>query len=174
MKIKPDKKRKNFSKVGALAATALISLTAVPQRAHAQLTILVDGTVNLNFGTVTVAPALAGTVVIDTAGGRSVTGGVTPIAGAGLETNAVLSITGSTGLPIDLTIPLAAYTVSNGGGQTMTVDSFNLVLPAGGATQTVTLATNTELFPIGATLRVSAGQAAGTYIGDFTVNANYQ
>lgn len=161
--------KKNLGKLGLVGA--LVPLTLSPKSAHAMITIVVTASVELNFGTIDVAGA--GTVVMNTADGRSVTGGVTAIGGAGLESSGVLSVSGSTGLAIVLSMSAAAFSVSNGGGDTMSVNNFNLVTNANGPTRTVTMTTNPTLYPFGATLNVGGGQAAGTYTGTFTVNANY-
>lgn len=78
----------------------------------------------------------------------------------------------STGLAIDLSMTATNYNITNGGGDSMNVNNFDL--NGGGPTTTITLTVNPQNFPMGATLTVGAGQAAGTYIGTFAVNANYQ
>jgi len=165
-------KKFGFSKhLGVLAA--VIPLSVMPQSAKAALSIVVSGTVDLNFGTMTETGG-GGTMVVDTTGARTPTGAVTAVAGGGLASQGIFSVSGSTGLAIDVSMTAAAFTVSNGGGATMVVNNFNLVTNAGGATRTITLAANPSTFPLGATLNVGAGQAAGTYIGNYTINANYQ
>ena len=160
-----------FRKMSAFSI--MVPLSFIPQPATAQtLPLVVSAPVELNFGSVTAGGA--GTVVISTTGTRSVTGGVTAVNSGGLESNGVFSISGSTGFAIDLSITATSFTVSNGGGGVMNVDSFQMIAPAGGRTATVTLATNPETFPLGATLNVGAGQAEGTYIGDYMLSANYQ
>lgn len=156
-------------KLGLLAT--IIPLTLVSQKANAQLSIVISGTAALNFGAV--SENGAGTVIVTTAGGRSTTGGITAVTGAGTHSNGVVSLSGSTGLAIDVSMTAGAFTIVDG-GNTMVVNNFNLETVAGGATRTITLAANPTTFPIGATLNVGAGQPAGTYIGDYTINANYQ
>ena len=67
-----------------------------------------------------------------------------------------------------------------GGGATMAVDTWVI-----GSTPTAVLTTNPRVFtisssngifnfPIGATLRVAANQASGTYTGTFNLILNYQ
>jgi len=150
----------------------VLPFTLMAQPAKAMLTITVTATQDLNFGTLTATGA--GTARIDTAGGRTVTGGVTAIAGAGFETQSVIAITGSTGLPIDVSMTAPAFTVNNGAGDTMTVNSFQIETAAGGSAQTITLGATSSTFPIGGTLNVGASQAEGTYTGVFTFTANYQ
>lgn len=153
-------------------AVALVPLTVAPQAVNAQVSIIVSGTVDLNFGSVT-AGATGGTVTISTAGARTRTGSVTLLAGAGLESAGVLSISGSTGVLIDVSMTAGGFTVDDAGaGVPMTVNAFDI--DGGGATVSVTLSTNPATFPLGATLTVAAGQAAGVYSGAYTVNANYQ
>lgn len=179
-------KNKKGSVVKALmVGSALISLSAAgAQQAHAAtgtgamtaiiLTpIAVTAPTDLHFGSITVTAA-AGTVVIDTAGGRTVTGGVSEVVGTGSESEAVISVSAGTGINIVLSMAAASFTVTNGLLDTMAVDTFNIRTAAGGATQTVTLTASPGTFPIGGTLNVGAGQATGTYTGNFTVNANYQ
>ena len=158
-----------MSKYGLLAT--IIPLTLVSQKANAQLSIVISGTVALNFGAV--SETGAGTVVVTTAGARSTTGGVTAVAGAGAHSNGVVLLSGSTGLAIDVSMTAGAFTVADG-GNSMVVNNFNLETVAGGATRVITLAANSTTFPIGATLNVGASQPAGTYIGEYTINANYQ
>ena len=167
------KKYHNHLLKGAGLLATIIPLTLTPQPAKAQLTIFVSGTVDLNFGTMTETGA-GGTMVVNTAGARSPTGAVTAITGGGLESQAVLSISGSTGLAIDVSMTAPSFTVSNGLGNTMIVNNFNIETNGGGATRTLTLVANPSTFPLGATLNVAGGQAEGTYIGNYTINANYQ
>ena len=131
-----------------------------------------SATVDMNFGTVTTNGG-AGTIVVDTFGGRTVTGTLVPIGGAGLVSQGVFSISGSTGLAISMSMTNPTFTVNNGTGGVMNVNNFNMITNAGGSNTTITLATSTETFPLGATLNVSASQPEGTYIGNFTVSANY-
>lgn len=161
--------KRGMNKIGLMSV--LIPLSFLPNNASAMLTIAITASVELNFGTLDVAGA--GTAVMNTSNGRTVTGGVSAVTGAGLESSGVLSISGSTGLAIDLSMTSPAFSVTNG-GDSMSVNNFNLVTNAGGATQTVTLTSNPTNFPFGATLNVGSGQAAGAYTGNFTVNANYQ
>lgn len=151
----------------------LIPLTFWVQPAHAMLTITLTATQDLNFGTIT-AGGGAGTVRIDVAGARTVTGGVTEITGGGFQAQSIIAITGSTGVPIDVSMGAASYTVNNGAGDTMAVNTFQIETNGGGTAQTITLGATSSTFPVGATLNVGAGQAAGTYTGTFTINANYQ
>lgn len=148
----------------------LIPLTFMPRDAQAMITIVVTASVELNFGTIAVVSA--GTVTMNTANSRSVAGGVTAVGGAGLESSGVLSISGSTGLAIVLSMSSPSFNVSNGGDM-MVVNNFNLVTNGGGQTETVTLTSSPTTYSLGARLNVGAAQSAGTYTGSYTINANY-
>jgi hypothetical protein len=165
--------RHSLSNKKNICLTALVPLTVLPQHAHAALTIILSATQVLNFGTITESGA-GGTVTISTGGARSTTGSVSAITGSGLESNGIFTIAASTGVPIDLSVTAVGFTVSNGGGSNMLVNGINLVLPAGGTTETITLATSPDTFPVGATMNVSPSQAAGSYTGAMVLNANYQ
>ena len=162
---------KILRKLGLCAS--LVPLSFAPVEVNAQATIVVSGTVDLNFGIITTNGG-SGTVVIDTAGARTTTGTLVTVGGGGLVSQGIFSVSGSTGLAIDLSMTNSTFTVNNGGGGTMNVNGFNMITNAGGTNATITLATSTETYPLGATLNVNASQAAGTYIGSFTVSANYQ
>lgn len=164
--------------------TALVSLSCLPMQEANAFTgtasasaiiidpVVVTGNAPLHFGTLTYSAA--GTAVLDTASGRTVTGGVTAITGAGLEQSGVLLVTGASGLPIDLTIAAVA-TVDDGGGNSMTVNTFNLRTNAGGTQEVITLtAVGSDTVPFGGTLNVAGTEPAGTYTGTFSVIANYQ
>ena len=157
-----------FHKLGVL--TTVIPLSFVPCYAQAQ--IVVSGTVDIHFGSMTENGA-GGTMAIDIAGARTAGGGVTAVSGSGFEKNGVISVGGTTGVAIDLSITGAPFTVT-GPGAAMSVSGFNLVTNVGGSNQTITLTTNPSTYPVGATLTVGAGQVAGSYIGTYTVNATLQ
>ena len=156
-------------------AAALIPLTSLPQTAHAMVPIVVSATIDMNFGDITVDAGLGGTVVVPIVGARTRTGGVNLISGAGLETPASISISGSTGVLLDVTMVGAPFSVDDtaGVGAPMAVNAFDI--NGGGSTVgTITLAANPSTFPIGATLNVAAGQAGGVYTGTYSVMVNYQ
>jgi hypothetical protein len=166
-------KKKNRSVLKAVGTClTMVPLSVLPNIANAQATIIVSATEELNFGTITTGGA-GGTVVIATAGGRTTTGTVVGVGGAGLESPGIVTIAASTGLAIDLSMTAPSYVVSNG-TDTMIVNQFNLVTNGGGLNESVTLTTNPQSFNVGATLNVTASQAPGTYVGDYVISANYQ
>ena len=132
--------------------------------------IAIANTVDMNFGNVAAGAAL-GTVVLTPAGARSVTGGVTLPAIAGTVTAASFDVTGQANFTYAITLPAAATTIDDGGGNTMTVDTWT-----SSPTPTGTLsAGGTQTLTVGATLNVGATQVAGTYVSatPFTVTVNY-
>ena len=149
-------------------------LLLVPLSAFAQLPIVVSAPVEINFGELVVTAGAGGAATISPLGARTVSGGVSAISGAGLEVNGVLSVVASSGLAIELSLTNATFTVDDiaGVGAPMSVTSFDI--DGGGSAVTVTLTTLPQTFPIGATLNVAAGQQDGTYIGNYSVRANYQ
>lgn len=167
-------KKNNFLKNALLALTGLVPCALIPCSASAQLPIIIAATSELNFGTVAADGAAGGTVVISTAGARTRSGAVVLVGGAGLESAGVISVSGSTGVNITLSMTSTFFNVSNTTGAIMRVDTFNIANPAGGAVEVVTLPASPSTFPIGATLNVNAGQAPGTYLGDFIISAIYQ
>jgi len=162
---------KNKDKL-ALCLTALIPLTLSPREAGAQLSIVVSASVGLNFGTFTAGPA-GGTVVMTPSGARSVTGSVSLVGGAGLESPANFSVSGSTAVAMDVSVTSPAFPITNG-TDTMTVNAFNLVADGAGPANTITLAANPSTFALGATLNVNAGQGSGVYVGNYVLSVNYQ
>ena len=150
-----------------------IPLSLFSMQAMAQATIFVSGTQNLHFGSFASGPS-SGTITINPASGaRTSTGGVTLVSGSGLEANGVISLTGSTGLAITLSMAAGAFTISNG-ADNMNVSSFDFNTLGAGDNIVLTLATSTETISVGGTITVGANQAAGTYTGNYTVNAVYQ
>lgn len=142
-------------------------------QAMAQATIFVSGTQTLHFGSFAVGP-IGGTVTVNpTNGARTFTGGVTLVSGAGLERNGVISLSGSTSLAISLSMANSMFNISNG-ADNMVINDFRFNTPAGASSTVITLATSTQTIPLGGTINVSGNQAAGTYTGNYTVNANYQ
>ena len=153
-------------------ASALVVLTAGGGvMAQPLVTIIVSATLDLNFGTLS-AGAGGGTLTVPIAGARTSTGTVIPLAGAGLESPASISISASTGESVVVSMDMVTYSVDYpGAGSPMNVGAFDI--DGGGATATVTIATNPVTIPLGATLTVGAGQSEGIYSGSYVVNANY-
>jgi hypothetical protein len=133
-------------------STAYASTTAV-----LVTPISIAKTVDMHFGTVA-ASSTAGTVVLDYADGRSVTGGVSLPAGSVTQKTAVFTVTGEGTSGFSISIPSSAITLTGSVSGTMTVDNF--VCDAGAST---TLSGGTKVLKVKATLNVPANSVAGTY-----------
>lgn len=134
--------------------------------------LLLVETTAMNFGDVAGGTG-AGTVVLDLAGARTVTGDASTLA-SGAGSAGAFTIEGAAGLAFTLSVTGTA-TLSDGGGNTMTADTFT----ENGSAVTLTGTGSPDAFQIGATLNLGAGQAAGAYStanaggATFTVTANY-
>lgn len=134
---------------------------------------------DLAFGRIIPGTA-AGTVVLAPDGTRTATGGAR-LATGGLVQPAAFAGKGDYNEIVTIAMTASSATLTRvGGGGTMTIDTFII-----GSTPTAQLTTaplafriaNTNgmfQFPLGATLRVKANQAAGTYTGTFAVTLDYQ
>ncbi len=134
--------------------------------------ISIAKTVDMNFGNLAVSGTLSGTTTLAPAGTRTTggAGGVTLPATTGTVSAASFTVTGQGGYSYIITLPTSCTLTS--AGHTMIMGSFTSSpsvtgLLAPGGTQTLT---------VGATLTVSAAQAAGTYTNaagvPVTVNYN--
>jgi len=140
---------------GAFAqATATASATAT---ATIVAPLTITKTVDMNFGNVAVGGSL-GTVIMDPAGSRSATGGVTLPATAGTVTAASFNVAGQGTYTYAITLPSSDLTITSG-ANTMTVNTFTST-PSG----TGQLTAGAQTLTVGATLNVDASQTAGTYI----------
>lgn len=168
-----------LSMVGSMPANAQVTASAT---ARAEAVVVQNLTFvkvdDLAFGRV-VPGTTAGTVVLAPNGSRTSTGGVRLASGGSMQP---ASFAGKGSFNQQVTIRLATNTTTLnrvGGGGTMTVDTFII-----GSTPTAQITTTPRtfrisnssgifLFPVGATLRVKANQAPGTYTGTFSITINY-
>ena len=157
------------------AVLAAISLTQTvnAQSASASFTasarivtpISIVRNTDMNFGDV-VPSGAAGTVVLSTAGARSVTGGAN-LGNASGTSAATFTVSGQGLSTYAITLPAAANITS--GANTMSVGTFTSSPAATG-----TLAAGgTQALALGATLSVGASQATGSYTGSFNVSVVY-
>lgn len=179
--IKGTKNKALMVGTGLIALSAAVSPQANAGTATGNVTaeiltpIVVTVPVDLQFGSMTVATAAGDTVTIDTAGARTVAGtNVTLVAGAITPAAASLNVAAAVGPTIRLQMTATSFTVTDGAGNTMDVNNFQIATAAGGTQEDVTLAASPETFPIGADLVVGAGQVAGSYTGTFSISGNYQ
>jgi hypothetical protein len=132
--------------------------------------LTISKTIDMNFGNVAVSSTVAGTVVLTSAGSRTVTGGVTLPAVAGTVTAASFTVNGLGTSAFTVTLPSTDFILTDGSSHNMTVNAFTST-PTG----STALVGGTKTITVGATLNVSAGQAANVYTnaGGFPVTVNY-
>ena len=165
---------KFFAVAILFSGVSVISSAQVKATATASSTIVtpigITKTVDMNFGNVAINSTTAGTVVLAPAGTRTSTGGVTLPATAGTVAAAEFNVTGANDYTFSITLPSTSHEIKSG-SNTMSVTGFTST-----PTPTGTLsATGSATVKVGATLNVSAGQAAGTYtsVTPFEVTVNY-
>jgi hypothetical protein len=132
----------------------------------AAISIAKDTGGDLGFG-YAVASGTAGTVVIANDGTRTCNGGVTCIAG-GTTSAASFTVTGQANYTYAITLP-SSVTLTDGASNNMTVDTFT----SNPATTGTIGSGGSQTIAVGATLNVTASQAAGTYTGTFDVSVDY-
>ncbi len=131
--------------------------------------ISISKNADMSFGNLAVQSGTGGTVVLDPAGSRSSTSGVTLPAAAGTVTAAAFTVNGSGSSTYAITLPGSIVLTHAGGVQSMMASSFT-----SNPSSTGTLSSGTQNFSVGATLTVAAGQLAGVYTsGNFNVTVNY-
>ena len=179
--LKNINKMKNIAKVIATVAIAVLgstnSFAQASATASASATIItpisIAKTVDMNFGNIAVSASTSGTVVLATSGSRTTAGagGVTLPSTTGTVAAAEFTVSGEASYTYAITLPANA-TLTDGGSHTMAVSSFT-----SNPSSTGTLSSGgSQTLTVGATLTVSAGQAAGSYTNatavPVTVNYN--
>jgi hypothetical protein len=131
--------------------------------------IAIANTTDLLFGRFSVSPTNAGTVVINTAGSRSVTSGVTGITSTVQAGN--FNVSGDANAAYTITLPAdGTVTLTNQSGPgTMPVSTFT---SNPGSTGTLD-GSGAQSLKVGATLNVSAAQTPGNYTGTYLVSVTY-
>lgn len=152
------------SSFAQIAANASVSVTLVTP-------ISISKTTDMNFGNVAVSASLAGTVVLPTSGPRTTggAGGVTLPANTGTVSAAAFTVSGQGNYTYTITLP-SSVTITDG-THNMTVNAFT----SNPATTGTLSAGGSQTLLVGATLNVTAGQAAGTYTNatGVSVTVNY-
>ena len=130
--------------------------------------LTISKTMDMNFGTVT-ASGVAGVVKLDYNDGRSVTGGVTTIAGSAAQKTAVFTVSGTDNSTFSITIPVAPI-IMTGTSLGMTVSNFLC-----DASSPSALVAGTKVIKVKADLNVPASATAGTYTNasGLSVTVNY-
>jgi spore coat protein U-like protein len=144
--------------VSAATATSNVSASIVTA-------ISITKTADMDFADV-VASGSAGTVVLSTAGARSITGGATLGNSTGAAA-AAFTVSGDPASTYSISLPSSATITST--PNTMTVNTFTSS-PSGTGTLS---GGGTQALTVGATLQVGASQAQGTYTGTFDVTVAY-
>ncbi|MGD8570671.1 MAG: DUF4402 domain-containing protein [Gammaproteobacteria bacterium] len=150
-----------FLTVPAFAASAQATVSVKVVR-H----ITVTNKANMSFGHLSVGET-AGAVVLGQDGSRNPTGGVILETG-GSSTPASFTATGEPNTSFAVTLP-EFITMTDSGGNAMTVDSFNSTAGNTGKFDD----TGKQELNVGATLRVNANQALGNYTGSMNISINY-
>jgi len=171
---------KNITKIFAIALVALgfsatsFAQTSATSTSLASGTVLkaltINNTTPLNFGTFG-STTSAKTVVLGLDDTRTASTATLYSIGAPAKTG-VFALEGTPSATFTVTLPTASVTTLTGpGGATMTIlaTSWNHDL---GITPTMA-ADGTQTLKVGATLNVGAGQAAGTYSGNYDVTIAY-
>ena len=125
-------------------------------------------TADLAFGNIASGTS-EGTVVIATDGARTSTGGVTLIEAGNVSNAASFDVNGLADASFTIEVPASIVIETEGGAEQMTVDNFVSSLGA----DSVLNANGEATLQVGATLNVSAQQAAGLYSGSFDVIVAY-
>lgn len=169
------------------AAAALVATFAVSAPAMAQSTASTTGAgsitvirpltitknADLKFGTVVRPGTGSGTVVVSTAGARSVTGSVVGLSSGDTPQAAQFTVAGEGGQSVSVTIP-ATFSLANG-SDTLTVTTSN-DLTGSAAAQTLSNAlgaAGTLAFKVGGSIPIASTTNTGLYTGSFTVSAAY-
>jgi hypothetical protein len=162
--------------------TAIIMIAGFSTRLTAQETATATATativtpiaitkmVDMNFGNIAVT-GTAGTVILDPAGSRAITGGVTLPTISGTVAAASFDVTGNGEYTYSITLPSGDHTITESGSANMIVNAFTSNPSGTGA-----LTSGAQTITVGATLNVGVAQVAGEYTNatgfDVTVNYN--
>jgi Domain of unknown function (DUF4402) len=167
--------KKKYMSLGiALVCVAFVNTIAFAQAsatANASATIVTPISISknndMNFGNVA-TDGTVGTVILAPASTRTLTGGVTLPATTGTVAAASFAVTGSGSYTYSISLPSSVIIAS--GANQMTVNTFTST-----PSLTGTLSSGAQTLLIGATLNLTAPQAAGSYTSasPFTVTVNY-
>ena len=123
---------------------------------------------DLKFGKI-IAASTEGKVQIQTDGSRTIASGDVVLFNTGSDHQAAsFEVSGTAGRTYSLDFPSTISLTGPNGSTPMTIEGF-----VHSATGTLSTTTGKETFKVGATLKVGANQAAGQYIGTFSVTAAY-
>ena len=161
-------------KVMAQTSATLTTLTAAGAQLIVPMTIGEDAP--LHFGTINLLTGVAGTVVLSTQAGRSVTGGVALSAVTPTATNAAYHVAGTYNETYALTLPSSiTVTETVGSSATMTISLLKARFNGAGADAVTSKlsALGVDNFTVGGTLTVGTSQLGGIYAGIFNISVDY-
>lgn len=150
---------------GLYSAAASAASTTANASANVITPIGISEGNGMDFGDVSVGTA-GGTVVLDTTGGRSVTGDAEAVTG-GTQAAGVYNVTGLGTKTYSISFP--GSVIISAAGNNMTVNTFT---HDAGATPALT--GGTDSFNVGATLNINPSQPPGAYSGTYPLTVNYQ
>jgi spore coat protein U-like protein len=156
-----------FAGAGLCAQQAYAATDTANGTATVMTPIAISKTADLRFGKF--SALTGGTVVISTAGARSVTGAVVPSA-TDVGGEGSFSVTGDANATYAITLPGSAtitHTVDN--TKTMSIGTF-ISNPSGTGTLS---GAGTQTLSVGGTLTVGNAQTVGSYTGTFDVTVEY-
>ena len=165
---------KFFAVAILFSGVSVISSAQVTAKATASSTIVtpigITKTVDMNFGNVAINSTTDGTVILSPAGNRTPDGGVTLPTTVGTVAAAEFSVTGANNYTFSITLPSTSHEIKSDLNTMSVTDFTSTPTPTG-----IISATGSVTVKVGATLNVSAGQAAGTYtsVTPFEVKVNY-
>lgn len=130
-------------------------------------------TSDMKFGTVVRPPTGSGTVVLTTAGVRSVTGGVGAVTAGDAPVAATFSVAGEGGQSVSITVPATITMISGADSLTVTTSNNLTGSPSAQTLSNALGSVGSLAFSIGGSVPISSTQATGAYVGSFTVSAAY-
>lgn len=126
----------------------------------------------LEFGGI-IPGATLGTVVIDNADVRTMTGGVTLVTTPITPTSGAYTVSGGINTSYTITVPTASFNITKGSDNMAVTDITCSKGAVAGVASSVFSATGTDSFTVGGTLNVTAAQPLGIYTGTFDVTVAY-
>lgn len=145
---------------GLSAASAQAATATATARAQVIQPVTVTRTADLDFGAI-VAGTNASTVAVTPAGVRNCGSSLTC---TGTVTAAGFNVVGAAGQTVQITTDASVSLTSGSNSMTAALNN---------PTSSLVLAAGNNPFNVGGTLSVGANQAAGAYVGSFTVTVNY-
>ena len=132
--------------------------------------LLLSKTTDLDFGSMFVPATGTGTVKVDPNGAATVYTGIAP-AGASGTSRAVFTGSATRLSLVFIQLPAGSVTLTRVGSLTDTIAASNFTIDGAGVLRLV--GTTAYTIGVGATLSVPSTTVQGSYVGSFTITANY-